>query len=113
MCDKKALREKYKLLRAELTGAERDKYIAKNALAAFGGKRSFFVYLSFGTEVGTAELIEGLRARGKTVCAPRIAGGEMRCVPLTDKLKRGVFGISEPKAGAERTCEVAFLSLLH
>ena len=78
MCDKQALREKYKTLRAELKSAEKDRCIAKNALAAFGEKNSFFVYLSFGSEAGAAELIEELRARGKTVCVPRLADGEMR-----------------------------------
>ena len=112
MCEKAALREKYKKLRAGLKSAEKDGRIAENALAAFGEKGCFFVYLSFSTEAGTEALIAGLRARGKTVCAPRIVGGEMLCVPLSDKLKPGAFGISEPEAGEERTCEVAFCPLL-
>ena len=36
----------------------------------------------------------------------------MRCVPLTDKLKAGKFGIPEPEEGEERTCEVALCPLL-
>ena len=62
MCEKQALREQCKKRRAELKSAERDGLIAKNALAAFGRKRSFFVYLSIGSEAGTAELIEELAA---------------------------------------------------
>ncbi len=112
MCEKSELRKKFKTLRAQLKDGERDSRIAKNALAAFGENASFFVYLSFGTEVSTAELIKELRARGKAVCVPRIAGGEMLCVPLSDRLKAGAFGIFEPEEGEERTCEVALCPLL-
>ncbi len=112
MCEKAALREKFKKLRAGLKSAEKDGRIAENALAAFAEKSSFFVYLSLPAEAGTAALIEELSARGKTVCVPRIVGGEMLCVPLSDKLKSGAFGISEPEEGEEKTCEVALCPLL-
>ena len=112
MCEKSELRKKFKALRARLADGERDSRIAKNALDAFGENASFFVYLSFGTEVSTVELIKQLFARKKAVCVPRIAGGEMLCVPLTDRPKAGRYGISEPEEGEERTCEVALCPLL-
>ncbi len=113
MCKKGAFREEYKRIRAGLRSAEGDGRIALHALAAFAeGHTSFFLYLSRGTEAGTAALLEGLRRLGKRVCAPRIAGGEMLCVPLTDRLKKGPFGILEPEGGEEETCDVAFCPLL-
>ena len=56
-----------KALRAGLCSPERDAAIAEYVLSAFGEEQSFFVYLSFGSEVGTEALIRALLARGKTV----------------------------------------------
>lgn len=114
MCreEKRALRETFLRVREAVKSKERDERIAENALAAFGEKSSFFVYLSFGTEVGTAALIEELRARGKTVCVPRLWKGEMLCVPRSDRLKAGKYGILEPEEGEDTPCETVFAPLL-
>ena len=36
----------------------------------------------------------------------------MLCVPHSDRLKAGKYGIPEPEEGEETTCEVAFCPLL-
>ena len=81
-------------------------------LSAFGEEQSFFVYLSFGSEVGTEALIRALLARGKTVCVPRLKGGEMCSVPYREPLERGEYGILQPREGEEKTCAVALTPLL-
>lgn len=112
MCEieKKALRETFKKLRLELKSAEKDGRITGRALSLFEDE-SFFVYRSFGTEVGTEALISALRKEDKQVCVPRIVGKTMLSVPFTGETER-VFGIEQPKSGEERTCAVAFVPLL-
>ena len=112
MTDKTTLRAQMKALRAGLCSPERDAAIAGYVLSAFGEEQSFFVYLSFGSEAGTEALIRALIARGKTVCVPRIAGGEMRSVPYREPLERGKYGILQPREGEEITCAVALTPLL-
>lgn len=112
MTDKTTLRARMKALRAGLCSPERDAAIAEYVLSAFGEEQSFFVYLSFGSEVGTEALIRALLARGKTVCVPRIVGGEMCSVPYREPLERGKYGILQPRAGEEKTCAVALTPLL-
>ena len=94
MTDKTTLRARMKALRAGLCSPERDAAIAGYVLSAFGEEQSFFVYLSFGSEVGTEALIRALLARGKTVCVPRIAGGEMCSVPYREPLERAAERLS-------------------
>ena len=112
MCEKKQLRKCFRALRSDLKNIDWDAKIARNALEAFGKYDRFFVYLSFGSEVGTEALIELLKKAGKRVCVPRIVDGEMLSVPLTDKLEEGAFGILAPDCGEEETCAVAFTPLL-
>lgn len=112
MTDKTTLRARMKALRPGFRSPERDAAIAEYVLSAFGEEQSFFVYLSFGSEVGTEALIRALLARGKTVCVPRIAGGEMRSVPYREPLERGKYGILQPREGEEKTCAVALTPLL-
>ena len=109
---KSELRKQYKELRKSLKNPERDEQIAGRALAAFGEKESFFVYLSFASEVGTETLIGQLQRAGKTVCVPRVLGGEMSAVPYSDKLEKGAFGLTQPSEGEDTPCEVAFVPLL-
>ena len=109
---KSELRKQFKELRRSLKNLECDEQIAGNAYAAFGEKESFFVYLSFGTEVGTGTLIERLQKAGKTVCVPRVTGVEMSAVPYSDKLEKGAFGLTQPSAGEDTLCEIAFVPLL-
>ena len=101
-----------KEVRAGLKSPEKDKRIEENVLSAFGEEESFFVYLSFGSEVSTKGLIRALLARGKKVCVPRIEGGVMRSVPYAEPLEAGAYGILQPKGGEETACRVALTPLL-
>ena len=101
-----------KEVRAGLKSPEKDKLIEENVLSAFGEEESFFVYLSFGSEVSTKGLIRALLARGKKVCVPRIEGGVMRSVPYAEPLEAGAYGILQPKGGEETACRVALTPLL-
>ena len=112
MDEKKTLRARMKEVRAGLKSPEKDKLIEENVLSAFGEEESFFVYLSFGSEVATKGLIRALLARGKKVCVPRIEGGVMRSVPYAEPLEAGAYGILQPKGGEETTCRVALTPLL-
>lgn len=112
MDEKKTLRARMKEVRAGLKSPEKDKRIEENVLSAFGEEESFFVYLSFGSEVSTKGLIRALLARGKKVCVPRIEGGVMRSVPYAEPLEAGAYGILQPKGGEETACRVALTPLL-
>lgn len=101
-----------KEVRAELKSPEKDKLIEENVLSAFGNEESFFVYLSFGSEVSTKGLICALLACGKKVCVPRIDGGVMRSVPYQEPLETGAYGILQPQGGEETACRVALTPLL-
>lgn len=110
---KRAMRAEFARRRAEARSGEADKLVAEMFLRSpFARKESFFVYLSFRSEVGTDELITALRKAGGKICAPRIEGGTMRSVLLSDKTERGAFGIMQPPAGEEETCAVALVPLL-
>lgn len=110
--EKRALRAQYRALREKEKSAEKDAAIAKEVLSRFGGYKRFFVYLSFGSEAGTEELISSLLALDKQVCVPRLRNGEMDSVPFTHRLIRGDLGILQPEEGEEETCEVALIPLL-
>lgn len=112
MCDKAGARSRFRALRKQLKDEKKDETIARLALAAFGDFPSFFVYLSISSETGTEKLIAELKKRGKTVCAPRLFGKEMRSVPLEGILEKGAFDIPEPAGEEELTCAVAFTPLL-
>ncbi len=101
----------YKSIRKELKSEQKDNVITKTLLENFDFS-SWFVYLSFGSETGTAKLIEELKNRGKEICVPLVKGKEMFSVPLTDKLKKGAFGILEPEEGENTLCEVSVVPML-
>ncbi|MDE6273814.1 MAG: 5-formyltetrahydrofolate cyclo-ligase [Clostridiales bacterium] len=112
--EKRSLREQFKERRKTLVSQEKDGEIAQRFLSSelFTQYHSFFVYLSIGSEVHTREIIERLLAAGKRVCVPRVVGREMTCVPYTETLEKGAFGIMQPKGGEECECEVALVPLL-
>ena len=62
------------------------------------GIKSVFIYLSFGNEIITDGIIEGLRRRDITVSVPVIEAREMKSVIFEqgDSLVTGHFGIREP-----------------
>jgi 5-formyltetrahydrofolate cyclo-ligase len=71
-------------------------------LPAVRDARSWFIYVSYGAEVSTHELIRSLLAQAKTIAVPRIAGvTEMIAQPIQsiDELQRGEFGILAPPLG--------------
>lgn len=111
MSDKQILRKNCKVLRSTLKDEGKDAIIAENLMNNFEFG-SFFVYLSFSSEVGTQPLIEKLKLAKKTVCVPFVKGDHMLSVPLTDKLVKGAFGILSPEEGEERTCEAAIVPML-
>lgn len=103
--DKNALRRKMRALRDSAPDrAERDKLIFEKffSLPQVKGAKVFFVYHSFGSEADTHAILARLLAEGKTVCLPRVEGGEMSFVSYEGQaLERGKFGIAEPQG--ERT----------
>lgn len=105
------MRKKFSALRAELHDAQKDRRITEFFLSAFPAE-SFFVYVSFRSEVNTAELVRRLRAAGKRVCLPKIAGKEMFAAPYSENRIRNAFGIEEPVSGGDEPCEVAVTPLL-
>ena len=106
MDEKKTLRTRMKEVRAGLKSPEKDKPIEENVLSAFGEEESFFVYLSFGSEVATEGIVRALLARGKKVCVPLVEGGVMRSVPYREPLEAGAYGILQPEGGEETACLV-------
>ena len=66
-----------------------------------------YTYVSFGSEVSTREIMTWCLEEKKCLAAPRIEGKEMkfyRVDSLTD-LVPGIWGIPEPKAGAQEVKE--------
>ena len=112
MFDKEQARKLFKERRRTLKDETKDRSIACSAVRGFGEFHSYFVYLSFGSEVGTLSLLQMLIDRQKKICVPRIEAGRMRAVPYSDKLERGPYGILQPEAGDEETCDIAFAPLL-
>lgn len=108
--EKKSLRAVFRERRRLLADRAAGHAIAESFLAAFGGYGSYFIYLSVGTEVPTAELIARLNEEGKDVCVPRVEGTKMCSVRLGGELIPGPF--PQPAAGEEHTCEVAVVPLL-
>jgi len=60
--------------------------------------KTLFVYVSFGNEVATHELITKLLAQGKTVCVPKIVNEDMIAVQIRAllELRPGYNRILEP-----------------
>ncbi len=99
---KAELRQKYKIKRKFLGSVQRqvaDGAIADEFLNAFGGKDSFFIYNSFGTEADTHGIISALQSGGKRVYLPRVEGENIVPVPF-GSTRRGAFGVEEPLGAA-------------
>lgn len=112
--EKRSLREQFKEGQKQIASNKKDGEIAERFFSSesLTQYHSFFVYLSIGSEVSTKEIIERLLAAGKRVCVPRVAGREMICVPYTEAVEKGAFGIMQPIGGEECECEVALVPLL-
>lgn len=102
--EKAALRSKARARRAALGAACRRRASARIATLALTGPRvraaaAVFVYLSFGDEVDTGRLVEGLAASGRRVLVPYIErDGRMRAVPFPGRehLAPGPLGVPGP-----------------
>jgi 5-formyltetrahydrofolate cyclo-ligase len=75
-------------------------------LAAIRGATTVMVFLSFGTEVLTDELIRWGWAAGKRIAVPLCNPEDRELIPCRidtfEDLQRGHYGIREPKAGLVR-----------
>ncbi len=103
---KKAVRREVLALRDELAPEERLRLGALVTqrsldLPEVAAARVVMVFSSFGSELPTGPLIDGLLARGVTVALPRIVSGELE--PRTwrpgEPTTRARFGALEPEGG--------------
>ncbi len=100
-------------MRKHCGSKEADEEIAKTVLCRLAERAErFFIYLSCGTEADTRAIVRGLSARDKLVCVPLVEDGRMRCVPITERLVLNKYGIPQPEAGEETTCDVALVPAL-
>ena len=94
-------RRKYLAKRDKLIGAARERAqsaLEENlfSLGGFFDARDYFVYLSFGSEVATNNIISALVNRGKRVYVPKLSNGKMLAVKISGGMKVNAFGIAEP-----------------
>jgi 5-formyltetrahydrofolate cyclo-ligase len=114
---KRRIREEVRADRDALEGSERERAsvsIAERVLALpeVEGALAVMAFWSFGSEVGTAPLIEGLHARGVRVALPRIVEGDLEPVTYVpgDPVTTTAFGACEPSAG--RTLDPAVIDVV-
>src|SRR3954466_11611310 len=76
---------------------------ATHELSEVVAARTVTAYLSFGSEIATAELIAVLDAEGKRVGVPVVRDGESVMVAFQpgDPTERSEYGMPEPVAGKE------------
>ena len=79
--------------------------------------RSWFVYVSFSSEVGTHGLIRNLLAAGKYVCVPAVDMSSKVMTPsriasLEHDLAPGCFGILEPAPGCLHPVEIKTIDVV-
>ena len=104
MKTKVELRTEYKRIRREIGGKYEKSEIIRRKLKKTQEYRTAGVialYHSMPDEVNTAGMIQDAFADGKTVCLPKIKGGEMQFYAVTPQTKftAGAFGILEPVKG--------------
>ena len=120
--EKSVLRREMKLLRKAMDENERtarDKKIFENLikLDSFKSSRWFYVYVSYGTEADTKNLIEHLfelkKEREIHVAVPKVLGDEMEFFEIESfsELEKGCMGILEPSTDNEVKPENAFMVL--
>ncbi len=103
---KRALRRRIRDLRDALPASERatrSRTIADRVLGLpeLAGARTVMAFASFGSEVDTGPILEGLAARGVRLALPRIRDGEI--VPVAfrpgERLEPAALGVPEPAEG--------------
>jgi 5-formyltetrahydrofolate cyclo-ligase len=84
--------------RAERSGRIAERLLGLPELAE---ARTVMAFSSFGSEVDTAPILDGLLARGVRLCLPRISGSEIEAVGYRpgDEVTTARFGALEPAAG--------------
>ena len=119
---KSVLRKEMKLLRKSMDKNDRtakDKKIFENLikLDSFKSSSWFYVYVSYGTEADTKNLIEYLfelkKEREIHVAVPKVLGDEMDFfeINLFSELEKGCMGILEPSTGNKVKPENAVMVL--
>ena len=89
--------------------------VAERALSLeeVGGARVVLAYASFGTEVPTDPVIEGLLASGRTVLLPAVDGEHLRAAPVAslEEVAPGYRGIREPvrREAVDAAADVIFV----
>ena len=105
--EKSVLRKEMKRLRREMTAEERkirDEKIFENltTLSRFKDKKWFYIYVSYGTETDTKEIIKYLLSlkdkKDIHIAVPKVLGTEMEFFEIDslDELKKSNMGILEP-----------------
>jgi 5-formyltetrahydrofolate cyclo-ligase len=104
--EKKAIRTRVRGMRDGLADGERARAsaaIAASVLALpeLDGAITALVFASFGTEVDTRPIVEGLDARGVRVVMPRVEGRDIVAVAYRpgDPMTTAAFGMPEPAGG--------------
>jgi 5-formyltetrahydrofolate cyclo-ligase len=85
--------------RAERSGRIAERLLALPELAEV---RTVMAFSSFGSEVDTAPILDGLIARGVRLALPRISGSEIEAVAYRpgEAVTMAAFGALEPAAGS-------------
>lgn len=104
--NKKRARRIFSAKRDKLTPAEKERAeekIEENLFSAEGvfDAEHYFVYLSFKSEVSTANIISRLISRGKKVYVPKMVNGRMLAVKISGGMTVNGYGIAEPKDTVE------------
>jgi 5-formyltetrahydrofolate cyclo-ligase len=99
-----ALRSRDALAEADRSKKSRLIMERLSGMPAAGDARTWFVYVSFASEVDTRGLIRRLLAEGKAVCVPSVDRASKVMTPsriasLERDLAPGCFGIPEPAPG--------------
>jgi 5-formyltetrahydrofolate cyclo-ligase len=104
---KRAVRLRILAARDAMSASERDRATARIvdrvlSLPEVGRASTVMAFWSFGSEPGTAPLMEALDSRGVRVALPRIVGGDMEAYAYApgDAVTATSFGASEPSTGA-------------
>ncbi len=104
---KRAVRLRILAARDAMSASDRDQATARIvdrvlSLPEVGRASTVMAFWSFGSEPGTAPLMEALDSRGVRVALPRIVGGDMEAYLYApgDAVTATSFGASEPSTGA-------------
>ena len=109
--DKKELRKQFRLIRSEEKSEVKDEIIYRKltSLPEFINAETVFLYYSYGSEVGTTDIIDFCLKNGKRVALPKCLDkcGRMEFYLLSDgfdSLDSGMYGIYEPDS---ESCSIA------